>query len=535
MLPQAPDTWTIYEAAHLLNRAGFGGSPSEIKALHALGRVKAVDSLLKPAVSAQEFPLPEWATPEKAAEDMQARLAQFRATQEATKNMTPEQAEKARKEANKDVQKENRQHGIEAQGWWFRAMLHTKAPLREKMTLFWHDHFASSIQKVKQPVLMLMQNELFRRNAVGNFRALTHQVSKDPAMVIYLDTQTSKKGHPNENFAREVMELFTLGEGHYTEQDIHEAARAFTGYQLDRRDGTVVINERQWDETDKTVFGKTGKFKGDDIIVLIFEQPQAAKMMAGKLWEYFAAENPPAAAVDAMADTFRRANYEVTPLLRDIFLSKQFYAADVMNNQIKSPIQYLVQMLKELEIEQAPYGYTNIAQQQLGQVLFQPPNVAGWDWGKAWINTNTLLSRYNVAGFITKGAEKAPEMAVPGAATVVARNDQNMEMQDEKEDKGANKALGKKATPDRVAAVTDMAARNWKGPDYETLVPRPLRKNHEELVDTLAFRFFQAPLSDKNRKHFIAFAEEKDGLIFTNHEIAELVHLMLSTPEYQLA
>ncbi|BCU76764.1 DUF1800 domain-containing protein [Luteolibacter sp. LG18] len=536
MLPQASDTWTIYEAAHLLNRAGFGGSPADIKAFHTLGRTKAVDSLLKPAVGPDEFSMPEWCSPEKMAEDMQQRIAQLRQVREATKNMTPEEAEKAKKNANQAEQKENRQHGIEGQGWWFRAMLHTKAPLREKMTLFWHDHFATSIQKVKQPVLLMMQNALFRRNATGNFRQLTHEIAKNPAMMLYLDTQNSKKGKPNENFAREVMELFTLGEGHYTEQDIREAARAFTGYQLNRQNGTVFHNKRMWDEGEKTVFGKTGKFDGDDIVNLIFEQPQAAKFMAAKLWEYFAAEDPPASAVDALATTFREANYEVAPLLREIFLSKQFYSDEVVRNQIKCPIQFLIGMLKQLELNQTPQGYTMIAQQQLGQVLFNPPNVAGWDWGKAWINTNTLLTRYNVAGFITKGADKAPDRPLPGEEPMaMADKDGSMEMQDEDGGgKGAGKALGKKATPERVAVATEVAARNWRGPDYDRIVPRELRKRHEDLVDSLALRFFQAPLADKNRKRFIAFAEEKEGVVFTNHEVAELVHLMLSTPEYQL-
>ncbi|MGC4016269.1 MAG: DUF1800 domain-containing protein [Luteolibacter sp.] len=540
MLPQAPDTWTVYEAAHLLNRAGFGGSPSDIKALHALGRTKAVDSILKPTVGPDEFSLPEWCSKEQIAADMEQRIAQVREVREATKGMTPEEAEKKKKAANQDEQKQNRQRGIEGQGWWFRAMLHTQAPLREKMTLFWHDHFATSIQKVKQPVLMMMQNDLFRRNATGNFRQLTHEIAKNPAMMLYLDTQNSKSGKPNENFAREVMELFTLGEGHYTEQDIREAARSFTGYQLNRQNGTVFHNRRQWDDGEKTLFGKTGKFDGDDVVNLIFEQPQAAKFMATKLWEYFAADNPPPAAVDAMAATFRDANYEVAPLLREIFLSKQFYAEEVMRDQIKCPIQFLVQMLKQLDLNQAPQGYTMIAQQQLGQVLFNPPNVAGWDWGKAWINTNTLLTRYNVAGFITKGADNAPDKALPMDETMaMARKSDDSEMEDESPNQGKRKggaqaALGKKATPEKVAMVTEVAARNWRGPDYERLAPRELRKRHEDLVDTLAMRFFQAPLAEKNRKRFIAFAEEKEGVVFTNHEVAELVHLMLSTPEYQL-
>ncbi len=528
MLPQAPDSWTLFEAAHLLNRAGFGGNPDEIKALHALGRSKAVDSLLNPTEPIGAFPMPDWASREKAVEELRERGKQFMEMRRTTQDMTAEQSERARQEAIKKAQIENRRQGIEGQGWWFRTMLKTKAPLREKMTLFWHDHFATSIQKVKQPVLLMIQNDLFRRNALGNFRTLTHEIAKDPAMMFYLDTQSSKKGKPNENFAREVMELFTLGEGNYSEQDIREAARAFTGYQLNRMNGTIEHFERQWDEGDKTVFGKTGKFAGDDVINLIFDQPQAAKLMAGKLWEYFAAEDPPTAAVEALANSFREAKYEVTPLLREIFLSKEFYAAEVMRNQVKSPIQYLLQLLKQLDLQEAPQGYTQVAQQQLGQVLFMPPNVAGWDWGKAWINTSTLLTRYNIAGFITKGAQDAPAL--------VANNDDRMMQDGEMMDENAPQAQRMlKKNPNEAMMGNGMAAaRFWKGPDYDKVVPRELRSRHADLIDTLGFRFFQAPLPEAHRKRFLAFAEEKAGVVFTNHEIAELIHLMLSTPDYQL-
>jgi len=537
MLPQAPDSWTLAEAAHLLNRAGFGGSPADVIALHALGRTKAVDSLLQPGEAIGAIPLPAWATSDQVAADFRERAAQRALVQAAIKTMGPEEAEGYRKEAFKEAQRIDRQRMVEGRGWWFRKMLRTKAPLREKMTLFWHDHFATSQQKVREPGLLLLQNELFRRHATGDFRALTHAILWDPAMMLYLDTQSSKRGRPNENFAREVMELFTLGEGHYTEQDIREAARAFTGYEFRRIDASTRHNKRQWDEGEKTVFGKTGRFTGDDVIDLIFEKPEAARLMACKLWEYFAAEDPPPAAVDALADTLRRANFQVAPLLREIFLSKQFYSDAVVRNQIKCPIQFLVQLLKQLELDEAPRAYTQFSQEQLGQVLFQPPNVAGWDWGKAWINTNTLLTRYNLAGYLTKGSLKTPgtETAPPMAS------------QDEVEMDGApmtpdaapppqppppEKAKGDRAK--KMLNAMELAARFWKGPDYEKIAPRSLRKRPADLVDSLGFRFFQSELPDKHRKRFIAFAEEKQGVVFTNHEVAELAHLMLSTPDYQL-
>lgn len=507
MLAQAESTWTLREAAHLLNRAGFGGSPAVIDAFHALGRLGAVDALLAADEPGTVFPPPAWATAEQALADQRARLMQRREVQRAQRAATSEEAARIQREASKQIQQEYRQQGVEAQGWWFRRMLQTRAPLREKMTLFWHDHFATSIQKVKQPALMLWQNALFRSHACGNFRTLTQAVLLDPAMVIYLDTESSRKGRPNENFAREVMELFTLGEGNYTEQDIREAARACTGYQINRITGKVVHNRAQWDDSAKTFLGRTGPFTGEDVIDLIFEQPAAARLVPAKLWEYFVAENPAAELIDALAASFKQANFEVAPLLREIFLSREFYAERVLRNQIKSPIQFLLQLLKQLEISEPPGGFPMLAQQQLGQTLFLPPNVAGWDWGKAWINTNTLLTRYNLAGQLVTNA---------GNGAMAGRGGQ------------------RKGGGNPVAKAARQLNRGWRGPDFNALAPVALRADPPALVDALIHRFFQGTLSKNHRAVFIEFATAKQSTAFSDAEVAELCHLMLSTPEYQL-
>lgn len=504
MIPQAAPTWTLNEAAHLLSRAGFGGKPAEIRELHALGRKGAVESLLGAKDEPEKFPVPEWASPEQALAGMQTRREMAREARQATLGMSPEEAEAKKREIFRKEQMENQQQMREAQDWWFGRMLGSKAPLREKMTLFWHDHFATSIQKVREPVLMLRQNELFRNQALGNFRTLTNAMLTDAAMLRYLDAQNSRKGMPNENFAREIMELFTLGEGHYSEQDIREAARAFTGYQFDPMSGNIRHNRRQWDDSAKTIFGKSGKFNGEDVIALIFDQTQPAKFMAAKIWEFFAYENPPSKAIDALAETLRNANYELVPLLREIFLSKEFYSEASMRSQIKCPLQFIVQLHKQLEIDATPKGFAFIAQQQLGQTLFMPPNVAGWDWGKAWINTNTLLTRYNLAGFLSKGAEGAELMMKP---------------------------LGD--GPGRMGRMRKPDA-GWAGPDYEKIAPRTIRSNPQELVDYLTFRFFNGPIPEKAKASFVEYAITKQGAILTNKETAELCHLMLSTPYYQL-
>ena len=505
MLQKAEHSWTIFEAAHLLNRAGFGGSPSEIKTFHALGRERAADSLLTPVEALDSFPALPWTTAERVQADRREYSEQRKIMLEAMHELSAENAQEMKRQFVKKFQKENREHSLQAQDWWFKRMLTTQAPLREKMTLFWHDHFATSSQKVKQAVWMVRQNELFRSHAFGSFRDLTQAILLDPAMSLYLDNQGTKKEMPNENFPRELMELFTLGEGHYTEQDIREAARAFTGYQLSVIKGQVTFRPRQWDSSDKTIFGKTAPFTGKEVIDLIFTKKQAARLMAKKLWEFFVSENPAATIVESLATRFQQHDFQVGPLLREIFLSQEFYTEKSMRTQIKAPVQFLLALLKQLEITEPPSDFAITAGNQLGQVLFAPPNVAGWDWGQAWINTNTLLTRYNLAGFLTNGA-----------------GDFRQTLTKEKK---------KKTGMDRVSNKMNRA---WTGPNYEDIAPRALRENPTELVDLLIFRFFQAPVTHKARESFIEYAKSKKGAIFTNKEIAELCHLILSTPYYQL-
>ena len=462
-----------------------------------MGREKAVDFLLNPEESIKAHPKPEWADMKTAMVNMAEMIKERREMMAETRGLSAEEAEKKRRVIQKDEQQESRKQGLEAQHWWFNRMLKTKAPLREKMTLFWHDHFATSIQKVKQPVLLIKQNELFREYAFGNLRDLTQKVVRDPAMILYLDTQSSSKSMPNENFAREIMELFTLGEGNYTEEDVKQAARAFTGYQLNRLTGEVVQSARAWDDGKKTIFGETGPYNGKDVVSLIFKKDACAKFMAVKLWEFFAYEKPVDSAMADLAATFRKNDYELKPVLREIFLSAEFYGKKAMATQIKSPVQYLVQLLKELEMESAPLGFPIMGQTQLGQVLFMPPNVAGWDWGKAWINTNTLLTRYNLAGSLINGSVR--------------------DMMSAKKIGMRNKLRG-----------------DSLGPDFAKIAPESGRNETEKLVDELIARFFCVPIPAKARDSFIAYAASMKGVSFTDKELGELCHLMLSTPYYQL-
>lgn len=506
MLPKAPESWSLQEAAHLMNRAGFGGSPAQLHEFHARGRLGAVDWLLEGEETGGGLPAPEWARDEQAV--LAKGRAQFAKMREGMRGLSAEEREKKRRRLNQERQREQRQQGGELQEWWFERMVRSEAPLREKMTLFWHDHFPSSTRKVRMSYLLYKQNQLFRDHALGNFKQLTQAVAVDPAMMLYLDTPTSKKGKPNENFAREVMELFTLGEGYYTEKDVKEAARAFTGYTLNRGTGQVGHQKFQWDSGEKTVLGQTGRFDGKGVLDVIFSQKRCTEYLPMKLWEFFAYEGPSTELVEGLGEGFAKSGFEVKPLLREIFLSKKFYGSQAIRTQIKSPIQFLVQMLRQLELGTLPRVYTLSICQQLGQTLFAPPNVAGWDWGRAWITTNTLLTRYNVAGFITKGTD-AEAIAAGGG--------------------GGNPQMAM-----RMQGMMKSVGRNWAGPDYDKIVPRELRKDTEELVRLLSVRLFQSQLDEKQQKSFREYADSKRGVVFTNSEVAELVHLMMSTPQYQL-
>jgi uncharacterized protein (DUF1800 family) len=499
-----------------------------------------VAGLTAPEEPPDAFPLPAWAEPEAMLAEARETARERREMRAAVRDLSPAEAEQKRREFRQSIQRDQRQRGLEAQGWWLDRMLRSRAPLREKMTLFWHDHFATSMQKVRQAELMVQQNDLFRRHALGSFRELAGAVALDPAMALYLDTQTSKKGKPNENFAREVMELFTLGEGNYSEEDVREAARAFTGYAVERATGKLVHNKRQWDDGPKTVLGETGPWDGAGVIDILFRQDAAARYVPSKLWEFFVYEGPDGALVDALARAFRRAEFQVAPLLREVFLSQEFYSPRAVRTQIKSPVQFLVGLYKQLEIDRLPPAYARQAQEQLGQTLFLPPNVAGWDWGKAWINTNTLLARYNVAGFATTGV--LPD--APGGAGRRARgaaDAMEMEMeaangeQMEAEGGGAEQPSPRPAVRERVRrAGASRLARGRKGPDYREIAPAELRDDPAALVDALAFRFFQGPVPDPARRSFLEYASTKTEGGLSDAEIGELCHLMLSTPYYQL-
>lgn len=456
--PLPASEWTPRAAAHLLNRAGFGGSPEEIQALHALGHRGAIESLLGAGEELDLFPLPE-------IEPMSARMRALK-----KENLSLGELEERKKMERERV----RQQGVELRQWWLRRMRETPNPAREKATLFWHGHWATGIRKVKDPFLMHQQNETLRANAFGPFASFAKQITRDPAMIDYLDLQSSSAKKPNENFAREVMELFTLGEGYYSEKDISEAARAFTGYRINRETGRFRFDSRQTDRETKTVLGKTGPFDGDDVIEIIAASPRCSEFLASKIWIFYAGTKPSEALQKALGDRYRREGMHTGKFLRAVFASREFFSPDVLRHQIKSPVQWLVQMCKILEIPLPEARFSGPLLANLGQTLFDPPNVKGWDGGRAWISSSTLLARYNASGNLIRGAG--------GIA-----------------------------------------------PDIDKVIPPGMTP--EQTADTLEWRLFQSPMPAPLRERTLAFLAEKGTSPAARRD---LLHLLMSTPEFQL-
>ncbi len=363
--PSASEPWNYERSAHLLRRAGFGGDYSQIEELVKLGPDKAVDRLL---------------------------------------NFDPEALTRFGQQVS-DLQADLGERD-DIKAWWVYRIYYSPAPLQEKMTLFWHNHFATSMRKVRAPELMIQQNELFRKYALGNFQRLVLEVSKDPAMIQWLDNSNNLKDKPNENYARELMELFTIGIGHYTEQDIKEAARAFTGWQMDFTG--FYFNPEQHDFGPKTFMGQTGPFNGGDVIRIIMQQPATSEFIARKLFQFFAYDNSDDATVKELASTLVASRYDIRPVVEKILRSRAFFSEKSMQAQIKSPAEFVVGSGKALDLDLDARSARLLARAaaQMGQNLFEPPSVKGWDGGRAWINTATLLNRQNFVQQLTQNRAK---------------------------------------------------------------------------------------------------------------------------------
>lgn len=305
-------------------------------------------------------------------------------------------------EERKQVRKMNTQGVKDLNIAWVQTMIASEHPLREKMSLFWHGHFACRTQNVIYNQQLL---QIIREHALGNFGDLLSAVSKTPAMLQFLNNQQNRKQHPNENFAREVMELFTMGRGNYTETDVKEAARAFTGWGFDG-DGQFVFRDRVHDDGEKTVLGKTGRFNGDDMLKILLEHRQTARYITAKIYRYFVDDvNTDQDKVDALADKFYHSGYDIAGLMKEIFMADWFYDEKHVGSRIKPPVELLVGLRRTIPIEFEREEVMLLFEGLLGQVLFYPPNVAGWPGGRSWIDSSSLMFRLRMPQVILYSQE----------------------------------------------------------------------------------------------------------------------------------
>ncbi|HVS08814.1 MAG TPA: DUF1800 domain-containing protein [Planctomycetota bacterium] len=376
--PGDPIEWNARAAEHLLNRAGFGARPAEIERAVRVGQAAFVEELLAGYGDDEPFFLDP---PERPA---RAEMAA----------MGPE----ARREAQGRYRRGQRELLFQFSGWWIAEMLEGRHPLRERMTLFWHGYFTSSFREVKNAAAMVRQNELYRRHALGRFDQLLREVVRDPAMLAYLDNDQNRKASPNENLARELMELFTLGEGNYTEQDVKEAARALTGWRA-REGEAAFFNRRQHDRGRKSVLGVIGNLDADGLVDVLLKQPACPRWVAGKLLAWFEGREPEEARLAEYAAFLKQSEWDLSAFLRKLFLDPQFYSEAVVGTRIAGPVEYLVGSCRRLGLEPPPQ-LVWLAAGQLGERLFDPPNVKGWEGGAAWVTTSSLLQRGNYAGML---------------------------------------------------------------------------------------------------------------------------------------
>ncbi len=465
--------WDYAKARHLMIRAGFGGTPDEVAALYAKGLHGAVDHL----VNFTKQPAPEVAFaayPKERPENFVSALS----------------GDEQRLLQNQRVAQDNKQL-LDMRKWWLQRMIESPRPLEEKLTLFWHGQIPVQYTTVGDSYYMYLQNELFRANAAGNFATLLYGISHDAAMLKYLNNDTNVKGKANENLAREIIELFSMGRDQgYTEIDIRQGARALTGYTYDAATGQFRYIADRHDTEPKTIFGKTGNWSGDDYVRLILETPYPAKFVSRQMFSFFTHADPSIDTVESLAAVLKLNNYDLTPMLENLFLSEEFYSDASMNTEVKSPVQLIVGLHRDLGLKSPDYTYLATACRDMGQDLFEPPSVFGWQPGLSWVTTSRVLSRYNV---LAEVIEKRPRDGKTGV---------------------------------------DVVGTLLVGKEFQ---------NHGEVVDYLVKCCWTVPLSDGKKAALIEFLKPlpepakwaaEAGPV--NARLTILLAMLLCSPEYQL-
>jgi hypothetical protein len=569
--PLKESDWSYQKAAHLLERAGFGGTPSQIHKLLEVSPEEAVDSLVNPTRSNSHLLKFEHS------EIFDPGLEPFPASRPATTKLAKETGQalgiKVRANGNRPLQpivnkffywlRASRLETDRVTQWWAERMVFTDTPLTEKMALFWHGHFATNEDKVRDYRKMLKQLQLFQNEGLGNFRALMVAVAKDPAMLAFLDAGVNIKESPNENFAREIVELFTMGVGHYTEQDVREAARAFTGWNYNGLN--FVLNRNQHDNGSKTFLGHTGNLSGEKVIEIILNQKVSAEFIASKIYAFFVSENIDPLLRKALGQKLQDFNYEIRPFLKLLFLSENFYSTKVVGTRIKSPTELIVSTYRKLELNEFPGAPDfNHVTGSLGQRLMHPPTVAGWSYGRAWITPSLLIQRGNFAyNLMFPDIEFIPWDKYPGEIQYRIIN-VHQKIRD-----GASITEATKPVSDysEVVALSNQADRNeefntrfgsYRG--WQMAIERvlPIERDlpqisltkmiiseklntKEQVVDYLVRRFISVPLDEHTRVMLGQLLLEEVGdenlsqhINSIEMPLRTLLHAILSLPEYQL-
>lgn len=570
LTPITTADWNYDRAAHLLAHAGFGGTPEEIQSLADAGLERAITTLVR----YEGIPNPKmrpfvesglWDPTLKDFPESRPEATDRAITSGASMGVANKPAGKRPIQPVSDrffywlraTMLETRRLGY----WWANRMLQTTHPLEQKMALLWHGHFATHENKVRDYRKMMQQIALFERHATGNLRQLTIEIARNPAMLYFLDAQYNVKGAPNENFAREVMELFTMGVGNYSEMDVREAARAFTGWYFD--DLSFKVDPTKHDAGVKTFLGRKGNFDGVDVLRIIFEQPVTAEYLAAKIYRFLVRDEMSADLRTKLGAVLREHDYEVKPLLAVILSSKDFYSQASYGGHIKGPVEHLIAMLKHLGAEAVPgvpdFNQSTIA---MGQHLLNPPSVAGWAGGKAWITPGLLIARGNVArevlvpdmtGFrdwnFAAGSDgvlgsRLREGYDIGAATAV-NDPAKMTMFDQvalERDEQFNTRISGYIGWQQAARKLIPTPRRPAQFDLTRMVVESGATTTAEAVDYLLWRLLRVPAASATRDALVEFLTTELGTgsverarTYMEDPLRLTVHLIMSTPEYQLA
>ncbi|HKH59854.1 MAG TPA: DUF1800 domain-containing protein [Flavitalea sp.] len=479
---------------HLLWRAGFGPMAEEFHQLSKSSPQSYLTALFK---ASSKHP----GTIDVASNALKGLVMGMDEVARQSRQLSDEDKKKLRQQSRQDIKNLNLT--------WLNEMVNTEQQMREKLSLFWHGHFASRNLNILYQQQLL---DVIRQNALGNFGDLLTEVSKSAAMINFLNNNQNRKGSPNENFAREVMELFTLGRGNYTESDVKEAARSFTGWGANFS-GEFVFRKPQHDNGQKTVLGKTGNFTGDDVLNILLEQKQTSRFIARKIYRYFVNENVDESKITWLSDRFYQRSYNIQSLMNDIFSSDWFYDQKNIGAKIKSPVELIVGIRRTLPMNIENEDIQLLLQRLLGQLLFYPPNVAGWPGGKNWIDSSSLMLRLRI-----------PQMIYASEQLHMKPKDDDDQMMGRMDSATANKSQNKKVRAEERRPGQIISSVDWNIflKKFES-VPR------EQLLSRLSDTLLQTT-QEVNEETMKKFTDSSTRETFIKTTTIQL----MSTPEYQL-